>query len=74
MIMPVYIGELSPKSKRGFMISALAPGISLGVLVGLALNVGFERFDAGWRIMYGVQGLGGLFFAIGFVLLPYSPR
>ena len=65
--MPIYIGELSLKKKTGFMISMVGPGAAIGLLIGLMRNVGFERFDAGWRVTYGVQALGGLLYAIGFL-------
>ena len=74
VVMPIYIGEMSPKQKRGLMMSFIGPGFSIGILIGLLTNVGFERFNEGWRVTCAVLALGGLIYAIGFIWLPHTPR
>ena len=72
--MPIYIGEMAPQKKRGLMISFMGPGYSIGVMIGLLTNVGFERFDEGWRVACAMLAVGGLIYTIGFLWLPYTPR
>ena len=55
-------------------MSFMGPGFSIGVFIGLLTNVGFERFDEGWRVTCAVLALGGLIYTIGFLWLPYTPR
>jgi len=56
------------------MISMIGTGISVGTIIGLLSNVGFEKFDEGWRVSCSIVALGELIFAIGFIFLPYTPR
>ena len=74
MLMPIYIGEMAPKHRRGLMMSMLGPGFAVGVFIGLLSNVGFTRFDEGWRVTCGVLAVGGLIYGTGFAWLPYTPR
>ncbi len=73
-MMPVYIGEMSPKTKRGLLISMMGPGIAIGVLIGLFANVGFSRYSEGWRITCIVLAVMSLLYSIGFIWLPNTPR
>ena len=74
VLMPVYIGEMSPKEKRGQMMSIIGPGFAVGLLIGFCSNAGFARFEEGWRVTCAVLALGGLLYAIGFMWLPHTPR
>ena len=56
------------------MVSIVGFGTAVGTIIGLLSNIGFERFDKGWRITCGIVSLGELIFAIGFFFLPYTPR
>lgn len=74
VVMPIYIAEMSPKDKRGQMVSIMGPGFAIGLLIGFCSNAGFVRFEEGWRVTCGVLALGGLLYAIGFLWLPHTPR
>ncbi len=72
--MPVYIGEMSSKTKRGLMISLIGPGFAIGILIGLFANVGFARFEEGWRVASILLATTGLLYSVGFMWMPYTPR
>ena len=74
VVMPIYIGEMSPKEKRGQMMSTMGPGFAIGILIGLGSSAGFARFEEGWRVAYVVLALSGLLYALGFLWLPHTPR
>ena len=74
MVMPVYISEISPKEHRGTLTSTIGPAFTFGVLFGLALNIGAEKFPLGWRMTFAVIGLMGLVYAIGMLFHPHTPR
>lgn len=72
---PVYIAECSPTDSRGFLVTFWQVGVTVGMLLGNAVNIGASEVSYGWRFSYG----GPIFFAIllflGLVLyLPESPR
>ena len=72
--MPMYISEMSSKQTRGLMVSILGFGASTGTIIGLSSNIGFKKFDEGWRVTCSIVALGELIFAIGFLFLPNTPR
>lgn len=74
MVMPVYISEMSPKDHRGTLTSIIGPTFTFGILFGLALNVGAEKFSFGWRVTFGYIALAGLVYAVGMALHPHTPR
>ncbi len=65
---------MSPKTKRGLLISMIGPGFAIGVLIGLFANVGFARFSEGWRVAGIVLAMVSLVYSIGFIWLPHTPR
>ncbi len=74
VLMPVYIGEMSPKTKRGSLILLIGPGFAIGILIGLLTNAGFARFDEGWRVSGGVMAIISLIYSVGFIWMPHTPR
>jgi MFS transporter, SP family, sugar:H+ symporter len=72
---PVYIAECSPTETRGFLVTFWQVGVTLGMLLGNAVNIGAATVPYGWRFSYG----GPIFFAflqlLGLVAyMPESPR
>jgi sugar porter (SP) family MFS transporter len=70
---PVYISEVAPPDKRGFLVTffqlAVTVGIVVAYLVGLAFNSGGE-----WRWMLGLGAVPAVILAIGMLEMPQSPR
>ena len=74
MIMPVYIIEISPKAARGMLGSLIGPGYAIGVLIGLVANIGFAKFDLGWRVASAIEAVAGLVYVFGMMWMPHTPR
>ena len=74
VVMPVYIGEMSPKASRGSIMSLIGPGLAIGGIAGLSTNIGFSKFLLGWRVTSVVLGVGGLLYAFGALWVPHTPR
>ena len=71
---PVYIAEIAPKNIRGALTSLVGPAIALGLLTGNLINLGFSRFDDGWRVSGLLLCLFGSIYVIGIAVLPGTPR
>ena len=74
MVMPLYVSEISPKERRGLLISTIGPTFSAGFLATLALNIGFARFPVGWRVEFAIMGLLGMVYSVGILFIPHTPR
>jgi SP family xylose:H+ symportor-like MFS transporter len=75
MLSPLYIAEVSPASMRGRNVSINQLTIVLGILVTNLVN--YTLSDNGpdtWRWMFGLGAIPSLFFFIGVLWLPESPR
>lgn len=75
MTVPVYIGECSPSHKRGQLTTFWQVGVTVGMLIGTAVNLGVSTMQDGWRISFG----GPIVFALLLALcmatfMPESPR
>ncbi len=73
-IMPVYLTEVTPKDSRGLLTSMIGPIFGLGFMVSLCTNIGWAKFDLGWRLSIGGLVVIGLVAVIGFKFIPHSPR
>ena len=74
VVMPVYLSETTPKESRGLMASVIGPAYAFGSLVALCSNIGFVKFDLGWRMSISVTVAVALVSVIGSKFLPHSPR
>ncbi|KAL4963444.1 sugar porter family MFS transporter [Aspergillus stella-maris] len=75
-VVPVYIAEVSPPTKRGFIVGLQGFMISIGFFAANWVGYGgaFARGDAQWRIPLAMQIPAPLALAIGCCFVPYSPR
>lgn len=72
-VVPTYISELAPASKRGNLVTLF--NVAIGVGIFLANLVGFTMRDAwGWRPMISVAAIPAAFVFIYMFFLPKSPR
>jgi MFS family permease len=74
MAMPVYISEVSPKEHRGVLFSSLSHTYTGGTFIALCLNIGYAKFDLGWRVSFMVLSAFGLIYAVGMLFVPHTPR
>jgi SP family xylose:H+ symportor-like MFS transporter len=75
MLSPMYIAEVSPAPIRGRNVAINQLTIVLGILITNLVN--FTLADHGgevWRLMFGLGVIPSLFFLIGVIWLPESPR
>jgi len=70
----VYISEIAPPHKRGFLVSLNELGITFGILLAYLVNYLFINVPNGWRIMFGISGIPALIQAVSMIFLPASPR
>ncbi|KAF2172997.1 hypothetical protein M409DRAFT_16947 [Zasmidium cellare ATCC 36951] len=67
VVVPIYISEISPPSKRGFFGAFTQILTNCGILITQALGLFLSRGQL-WRIILAVGGLIGLIQALGLVL------
>jgi sugar porter (SP) family MFS transporter len=68
---PLYLAELSPKDKRGRMVTFFQLAITLGIL--LSYVVGYI-FGNAWRLMFWAGFVPAIVLFVGMLLVPESPR
>jgi sugar porter (SP) family MFS transporter len=72
---PLYIAEISPAPKRGFLVSLNQFAIVSGIL--LSYSVNYLLTGAGptnWRWMFASAALPSIFFLLTLLFIPESPR
>jgi len=74
MVTPIYLSEISPPEKRGFIIGLNSMCIVTGMLLSYVLDLGLINVANNWRWMLGFGALPGAMLAIGMTRLPASPR
>lgn len=75
MLSPVYIAEIAPAHLRGRMVAINQLTVVIGILVTNLVNYSLRNHgDDAWRWMFGLGAVPSLFFVIGAIFLPESPR
>lgn len=71
---PAYIGEMSPPSIRGLLISLKEAMIVLGMLLGYFIGWLYQSSEGGWRSVYGLSTTLAIVMGVGCWFLPRSAR
>lgn len=77
VLAPIYIAEISPAKKRGFLVALAQFNIVLGILLAYVSNYAVALCDLGateWRWMFGVEIIPAAAFIVLLFGNPYSPR
>lgn len=76
MVVPLYIGEISPPEVRGTLLVLEALSIVMGVVVAFWISYATRFIDSewSWRFPFLLQLVPGLILALGTLRLPFSPR
>jgi sugar porter (SP) family MFS transporter len=74
MLTPLYLAEMAPKERRGFVVSLNQFCITFGILVSYLVDYAFTGVVGDWRWMLGAGAVPGLVLFLGMLLLPESPR
>lgn len=72
---PLYISEISPPEKRGFLTGLFQFNIVFGILIAFLSNSllkGTSEND--WRWMLGIEGVPALLYTLATLFIPESPR
>ncbi|RIA98920.1 transporter-domain-containing protein [Glomus cerebriforme] len=73
MIVPIYIGEISPRQYRGRLVTLNVLFITGGQVIAYLIGIAFAEFG-GWRWMFGVSGIPPLIQLFIMPIIPESPR
>ena len=76
VVSPLYISEIAPAAKRGFLVALFQFNIVFGILVAYVSNYLLQRTNSpnDWRWMLGVVGIPSLIFTFLTLLVSESPR
>jgi len=77
VLAPVYIAEIAPPARRGFLVGLFQFNIVAGILIAYLSNAIVGSFDLGdvaWRWKLGVTVLPALIFCLLLYRIPNSPR
>ena len=75
MLSPMYIAEISPADKRGRNVAINQLTIVVGILVTNLVNYSLaDNGPEAWRWMFGLGLVPSLWFLLGVIWLPESPR
>jgi SP family arabinose:H+ symporter-like MFS transporter len=70
-VVPLYLSEIAPDSKRGRMVTFYQLAITIGIFSAYLSNT---LIQGSWRVMFGVGMLPAVLFLLGLTLIPESPR
>jgi major inositol transporter-like SP family MFS transporter len=73
-VVPVYIAELAPSSRRGQLVVMFQAAVILGILISSVSGYFIGARDGGWRITAVLGAIPALVLLIGCFALPESPR
>ncbi len=74
-IVPMYISEISPPSRRGSLVSMYQLFIVTGILISYFINYLLSGTgDANWRWMFASGAVPSIIFLIALFAIPESPR
>ncbi|MCP9767837.1 sugar porter family MFS transporter [Lacihabitans sp. LS3-19] len=71
---PLYLAELSPKEKRGRMVTFFQLAITLGILLSYVVGYIFGNAENAWRLMFWAGFVPAIILFVGMLLVPESPR
>lgn len=71
---PLYLAELSPKDKRGTLVTYFQLAITLGILLSFLIAYIFEKQAEAWRPMFWAGFVPAIILLIGMLIIPESPR
>lgn len=71
---PLYLAELSPKEKRGQMVTYFQLAITLGILLSYLVGYIFEGAENSWRLMFWAGFIPAILLLVGMFFIPESPR
>ncbi|GBQ68333.1 major facilitator superfamily sugar transporter [Ameyamaea chiangmaiensis NBRC 103196] len=71
-IVPIYIAEVAPSSRRGRLVVLFQLAVVSGVFI--SFIAGYLLRNHSWRVMFGLGAVPALFLLFGMVFLPNSPR
>lgn len=75
VVSPLYIAEIAPPTKRGFLVALFQFNIVFGILIAYVSNYFFQGVgENDWRWMLGVVGFPSLIFMLLTLLISESPR
>ena len=70
---PVYISEVAPPDKRGFLVTFFQLAVTVGIVVAYLVGLAFNASE-GWRWMLGLGAVPAVILGIGMMEMPQSPR
>jgi MFS transporter, SP family, arabinose:H+ symporter len=76
VVSPLYISEIAPAKKRGFLVSLFQFNIVFGIMIAYVSNYLFQQMggESDWRWMLGIVGIPSLIFTGLTLLISESPR
>jgi len=77
VLAPVYIAEVSPAARRGFLVALFQLNVVIGILVAYVSNFAIGRLvtaDLAWQAKLGIAALPAILFLIMLLRIPPSPR
>lgn len=73
-LIPTYLAELAPASKRGTVSSLFQLMVMTGIFLAYVINYTFSGMYTGWRWMLGLAAVPAALLFLGGLVLPESPR
>uniref|UniRef100_A0A8C5GBK5 Solute carrier family 2, facilitated glucose transporter member 12 n=1 Tax=Gouania willdenowi TaxID=441366 RepID=A0A8C5GBK5_GOUWI len=70
----LYIAEISPRERRGLLVTLYELMLVVGVMLGFGCSYGFSTVSHGWAYTFGLVIPPALLQMIALVFLPPSPR
>ncbi len=77
VLAPVYIAEVSPAKRRGFLVGLFQLNIVIGILVAYVSNFAIGLLaegDLAWRLKLGIAAAPAALFLVMLLRIPHSPR
>jgi sugar porter (SP) family MFS transporter len=71
---PLYLSEMSPKDKRGQLVTYFQLAITLGILLSYVVGYLFEGAIDAWRSMFWAGFVPAVLLFLGMLFVPESPR
>ncbi|WP_220035620.1 MULTISPECIES: sugar porter family MFS transporter [unclassified Curtobacterium] len=72
-VIPTYVAELSPRERRGRMVTLFSCAIGIGILSAAFVNVALDDVLS-WRWLIMLSGVPAIVLLLGMFVLPESPR